>query len=555
MKDRLILLLRNNFGLVVLLFVSFLIYVPSLSGDFVVDDIPTIKDNPYIRDSGHIPGFFTKGVWANSALEDNTVPIYRPMHLVVELLNHTMWGSNPVGYHVFLLLLHLANACLVFILIRKLSVGSAMAATIGTAIFALHPTRVESVAWLSGITDPLVLFFLLGALLAHRSFIENRKKWWYLALSLLGFQMALWSKEVAIVLPLVVVAHDLIYKRKIHWPAVFLHIGLVIGYLVARSLALGESGKPGILDLSRFSRAVDFALGYSELVILPASVPFYLQPPEHSVSSALGVIGAVAIAALIIFSWRAFNPDRKRTLAFLLCWVIGFSWPAILMMFYMEGYYSARFLYVPTVGMAIFAAIFYEHMSTTHPGLKIPAVASSMLIVLVYGFVTWKEIPAWHDDEMVYGKIAKVSPESGNGFSRLGQFYLQRENYVAAEKNFMLALEKTRIPKDRASILVALGTIQGMSNNLILSERYLKEAIQIDPANSDAWAGLGNLSWMQGRIDEAISCYEKAIAIRPGNYEAAINLAMAYEKIGQSERGASIRQRADTIRRGAKAAL
>lgn len=549
MKGRLILLLRNNIGLVALLFVSFLIYVPSLSGDFVIDDIPTIKDNPYIRDSGHIPSFFTKGVWANSALEDNTVPIYRPMHLVVELLNHTMWGSNPVGYHVFLLLLHLANACFVFILIRKLSVGSAMAATIGAAVFALHPTRVESVAWLSGITDPLVLFFLLGALLAHRSFIENQKKWWCLALSLLCFQLALWSKEVAIVLPLVVVAHDLIYRRKIHWLAVSLHIGLIIGYLVARSFALGESGKPGILDVSNFSKSIDFALGYSGLVVLPASVPFYLQPPEHSVSSVLGVVGAVAIAALIAFSWRAFNPDRRKTLAFLLCWAIGFSWPAILMMFYKEGYYSARFLYVPTAGMAIFAAIFYEHISTTYPGLKIPAVVSSMLIVLTYGFITWKEIPAWRDNESIYGKIAKVSPESSSGFSRLGQFYLQREDYVAAEKNFMLALEKTRIPKDRASILVALGTIQGMSNNLILSERYLKEAIQIDPANSDGWAGLGNLSWMQGRIDEAISCYEKAIAIRPGNYEASTNLAMAYEKTGQFERSALIRQQSAKIRR------
>lgn len=540
--------LRNNSSLLALLLVSFLIYVPSLSGDFVIDDIPTIKDNPYLRDFSHIPGFFTKGVWANSALENNNVPIYRPMHLMVELLNHAMWKNNPFGYHVFLLLLHLANTCLIFILIRKLLVGSAMAATIGAALFALHPTRVESVAWLSGITDPLVVFFLLGALLAHRSFFENRKGWWYLALSLLCFQLALWSKEVAIALPLVVIAHDLIYRRKFHWPVAFLHAGLVIGYLVARGYALGASGKPGVLDMSKGSRAIDFALGYSELLVLPTGVPFYLQPPEHSVSSALGVASLIVMVMLAVFSWHAFNPDMRKTLAFSLCWVIGFFWPAILMMFYMEGYYSARFLYVPAVGVAIFAATFYEHMSTTYPGLKTPVVVSGMLILLIYGFITWKEIPAWRDNEAIYGKIARLAPESSSGFSGLGQFYLLREDYAAAEKNFLLALEKTRIPQDRVSTLVALGTIQGMANNLALSERYLREAVQIDPKSSEAWAGLGNLAWIQGRIYEAISCYEKAISIRPENYEAAINLAMAYEKLGQSERGALIRQQA-AIRR------
>lgn len=541
--------LRNNIGLVALLFVSFLIYVPSLSGDFVVDDVPTIKDNPYLRDSSHIPGFFTKGVWANSALESDTVPIYRPMHLMVELLNHAMWGSNPVGYHLFLVLLHLANACLVYVLIRKLLAGSATAATFGAAMFALHPARVESVAWLSGITDPLVVFFLLGALLWHRCFIENQKSWWYLALSLLCIQLALWSKEVAIVLPLVVLAHDYIYRRKFHWRVAFLHAGLVVVYLLTRSAALGESGKPGVIDLSKFSKAIDFTLGYSELLVLPARVPFYLQPPEHAVSSALGIVSVIVMVLLAGFSWRAFNPDRRKTLMFALCWGISFSWPAILMMFYLEGFYSARFLYVQAIGVAIFFAAFYDHLSTSYIRFKAPIVMTGVLIVSLYGFVTWKEIPAWHSDEKIYGKIASIAPESDSGFSGLGTFYYLRGDYAAAERNFLLALQKAKSPKSRVSYLVSLGTIKGIANNLPLSKQYFSEAVQIDPKNPDAWSGLGNLAWMQGQINEAISLYEKSISIRPGDYETAMNLAMAYEKAGQYERGASIRQQAEAIRR------
>ena len=552
MNKNLISWLRHHLALLVLLSAAFLIYAPSLSGDFVIDDIPFIKDNPYIRDFSHIARFFTKGVWENSALEVNNVSIYRPMNLIPMLLNHAMWGNNPVGYHVFLLLLHLANTCLVYVLIRKLVVGSAMAATIGAALFALHPARVESVAWISGGIDPLVTFFLLGAMLAHLSFVDSsntKKEWRYLALSLLCFQLALWSKEVAIVFPLIAVAYGLTYRKKIPWPTISLYALLIVVYLVARSLVLGEAGKWGAINLKQFSRAIDFALGYCELLLFPAKIPFYLQPPEHSVSSALGVAGAIIIIMLAVFSWRVFDSGRRKTLIFSAIWIVGFFWPAILLAFYAEGYYAARNLYIPAVGVAIFSAALYEYMNETYPGLKIPVITSCVLIASIYGIVTLKEIPAWRDNETIYGKIAGLAPESDGGFSGLGQFYLLKEDYAAAEKNYLLALQKSRNPQNRVSALVALGTIQGMSNNLTSSERYLSEAVQIDPNNSEAWAGLGNLAWMQGRTYDAISSYEKAVSIHPGNYEAAMNLAMAYEKIGQPERGASVRQQAAIIRR------
>lgn len=550
MKKTLTSWLRQHFAFLALLLVSFIIYLPSLSGDFVIDDVPIIKDNPYIRDSSHIASFFTKGVWENSALEINNESMYRPMNLVPHLLNHAIWGNNPVGHHVFLLLLHLANTCLVYVLLRKLVAGSAMAATFGAALFALHPTRVESVAWISGGVDPLVTFFLLGALLAHRSFVESQKGWRYLALSLFCFQLALWSKEVAIAFPLVVVAHDLIYRRKIHWPTVSLHAVLVVAYLIARSFALSESGRwTSLVDWTQFSRVIDFMLGYSELLVFPTQVPFYIQPPEHAVSSALGVIGALVIVALVGFSWRAFDPSKRKALAFSLVWIMVFFWPAVLMTFYGEGFYFARWLYVPALGVAVFTAAFYDHINVSYPDLKIPLVASCVLIVSLYGFVTWKEIPAWRDNGTIYGKIASLAPENAVGFSGLGQFYLLRDDPVAAEKNFLLALQKAKTPQVRVEALVALGTIQGMANNLEQSERYLREAVQIDPKNSEAWAGLGNLAWMQGQIYEAISSYEKAISIRPQNYEATMNLAMAYEKTGQLERGALLRQRAAAILR------
>lgn len=542
MKNHLTSWLRNNLGLVVLLLVSFLIYAPSLSGDFVYDDVPVIKDNPYIHGTSHFADFFSRGLWANTALENNAVPMYRPLFLVFHTLNHGLWGSNPVGYHASLLLLHMANILLVYALARKLTAGSTMAATVGAAIFALHPARVESVAWISGITDPLVTFFLLGALLAHKFFTESKNEWRYLALSLFCFQMALWNKEVAIVFPLIVVAHDLIYRKKINWLAVALHILLAAGYLVTRSIVLGATGKWSAIDLSHFSRAVDLMLGYSELLVFPLQIPLYIQPPEHAVSSALGVVGAIAIVTFAVFSWRIFDADRKKAFAFSAIWVIGFSWQAILLMFYMEGYYAARYLYIPAAGLAIFAAAFYDQINATYPRLKMLAMTSCALIVAFYGFFTWEEIPGWHDDGAVYGKAVKFEPEGASGYCGVGQFYFTREDYAPSEKNFLLCLQKAKANDVKVDALIKLGTIQGMANNLDLSENYLKELIRIDPRNSDGLAGLGNLALMRGQIYEAISFYEKALSARPGNHEAAMNLAMAYERTGQLERAEMIRR-------------
>ena len=550
--------LRNKLGLIALLIAATLVYAQSMSGDFVIDDIPFIKENPYIRDITHVTRFFTKGVWENSAHEINNEPLYRPMNLVPAMLNHALWGDNPLGYHVFLLLLHLANICLVYALIRKVVAGSTMAATIGAALFALHPAKVESVAWISGGIDPLVAFFLLAAMLAHRYFIDSienksvdgadKKAWWYLALSLACFQLALWSKEVAFIFPLVIVAHDLIYRRKIPWPTVCLQVAIVVVYLLARSHALDKAGQVSAVDLSQFSRAIDFALGYSEMLVLPTHIPFYMQPPEHAVSSVLGIVSAIVIILLAGFSWRSFDRGRKKHLVFSAVWMMGFFWPAILLAFYTYGFYAGRYLYVSSAGVAVFVAIYYDYLIAAYPRLKKFVIVSCALIIASYGFVTWKEIPAWHDAETIYGKIAAVAPENAVGFIGLGYFYINKGDYVAAEKNFLLALKKANTFALREECLVVLGTINGINNKLDQSESYLQEAVKINPKNSEGWSGLGNLAWMRGHPYDAISYYEKALSARSDNYEAAMNLAIAYDQTGQSQRGDLIRQQASAMR-------
>ena len=549
---------RNNIALLALLLATFIVYVPTLSADFVIDDTPFIKDNPYIHHFSDITRYFTRGVWENSAHEISNEPLYRPMNLMPMMINHAIWGNNPFGYHLFLVLLHLANTCLLYALIRRIAAATPSAAAIGSAIFALHPAKVESVAWISGGIDPLAAFFLLAAMYAHRVYIEQmdmqaanqagRKHWQYAALSLVCFQLALWSKEVSFIFPLIVAVHDLIYRKRIHWPIIMMQ-GIIVGvYLIMRSIVLSKAGQVSALDLSQLSRAVDFMLGYGEMLVLPLHMPFYIKPPGHPVSSSLGMVSVLFTAVLAAFGWRVVMPEKRKDLLFSVVWAIGFFWPAVLLAFYTDGFFAGRYLYVSSAGVALFASLLFQHADLKWPRLKPVIMAVFLLPVCLYGWKTWKEIPVWHDDGTIYKKIADVSPENPTGFIGLGQYYINREDYPTAEQNYLIALQKAVMPQARVEILVALGTINGISSHLDRSETYFREAVGIDPENPDAWAGLGNLAWMKGRSDEAITCYEKALAVRPDYYEAAMNLAAVYDKSGQSQRADLMRQRASVMR-------
>ncbi len=532
---------KHNAGLLTLLAIAFAIYATGFNGHLVVDDVYILKDNPYL-DQGSIARFFSSGFWDNTMYQGDSLPMYRPLVLIYFWLLHKLWGIDPLGYHVTLTLLHLANTCLVYAAARKVFAASTMAATFGAAVFALHPTRVESVAWISGIPDPLVTFFLLGALLAHHAFSGNPKRGGYLALAACCFLLALWSKEVAVMFPPVVLALDWILRRKINWPSTVLYLVLLAGYLVARSIALGESGLLANIQPTNLSRALDLAVGYAGMLVFPVQVPFYLQPPQHAVSSVAGWCAIVLLSLAIVFSWRMLDPAGRRLLASSIVWIVAFSWTAILMMFYLEGFYSARFLYVPVAGLAFLIAVLCDRLIALRANLKIPAMIFCSVVVAAYGIVTVKEIPWWHDEATVYQRMTAVAPEGTVGFMNLGYTLMDNGNYAKAEENFLTALQNARIPRVRAQALVALGTVAGISNDLSRSARFLNEAVQADPNNSMAWTGLGNLAWMRGQLQESIPMYERALALRPQNYEAAMNLASVYEQSGQSERAASIRK-------------
>ena len=175
------------------------VYLPSLWNDFQMGwDDQWMVFNRYTED-----GFTQENL--KSVFTDYHYGQYGPVNEIVYMAIYKAFGYNPFIYHLYSLLLHIANCCLLFTFLRILASKfqhsvPQLVAFAATLLFAVHPLQVESIAWISASKIPLYTFFSLLAFLAYLQFARTEKLWYYLAAFVL-FVFAFGSKEQSIVLP------------------------------------------------------------------------------------------------------------------------------------------------------------------------------------------------------------------------------------------------------------------------------------------------------------------------------------------------------------------
>ena len=191
-----------------LILAVFAAFLPSLGNDFVAwDDDLNFTENPRYRglSAAHLR-------WMLTTLHGGH---YQPISWITLGLDYVLWGMNPVGYHLTNLVIHAANAVLCYHVIRVLLARTSrardadvrLAAAAGALFFAIHPLRVESVAWASERRDVLSGFFFLLAVLGYVRMQDGARARWFV-LSLVAFLLSLLSKAWGITLPVVLLALD-----------------------------------------------------------------------------------------------------------------------------------------------------------------------------------------------------------------------------------------------------------------------------------------------------------------------------------------------------------
>ncbi len=545
----------NNYAKPVLALVVIVtaVYFNGLSNDFVMDDWPVIAENSKLDSARYISDYFSSGVWKNTDIgsEQDTF-LYRPVFLLTLYLAKQSFGNSPFGFHALNLALHLVNTVLVFFLVIRLSkTNSPLLAVFASLFFALHPVRVESIGWIAGITDPLVTCFILSSFLfylKHLSLIQNTAaNRLYLAISLMFFVLALLSKEVAVMLPFVMVAHSAFLGNEQgqglnHKPTLF-YIGLfflvLIVYFIIRKIALGSTIALTSFSMTGVFHLFSFVGEYIKLLFIPWPLNYYYAVPENGILQLWGAIFTIAI--LLASAW--FVIKRKftdRLMLFSACW-FGFTLlPSLSLAFYTEPNFSIRYLYLPSIGLAfvvpqLIESIYIRHKKTT--------IVTCSGILLMFSFLTLYANRTWQNEYTFYSHAMAVTPKHAGPVAGLATYYQRNNKNQKAIEYYLKTIELGDKPT-RVSALENIGLIYGLSGDVAKSTEFYTKAYNIAPNRSTVLVGLGNNAWSRKDFQAARSFYEKAYRADKTNYEAAYNLSVIYQNLRDRNKAAFYQQEA-----------
>jgi len=426
-------------------------------------------------------------------------------------LDHAVWGMNPFGYHLTNVLLHSINAIVFFVLVRRLlrlavpdiSVPALQAGTGAAALlFALHPLRVESVAWITERRDVLSGLFWMLAILAYLRAPEraNGKTGVWKLLSLACYQLAVMAKSITVTLPVILLILD-VYplqrhradrRRLLAEKAPYLPI-MLFGMFMAFFAAHAGGYLTSLGGLSLLERVVvtSYSLWfYVSTTIVPSTLsPLYELPPSLRAAAARFVVPTVMVIAITISAFLL----RQRYPAFLAAWVayaITLS-PVSGMLHNGSQLVADRYSYLSCLPWALLFGAFVSFVveRTLHhssPAIVGHVVAGSCVVALaVLPVLTWRQLPVWRDGETLWPYTLAVDPDCSMCHYYYGQFLRNRDRPALAVDHFSRAAELRPALAKLALFRVNRGLAYLATGDIEAAERDLAAARTAAPKLAD----------------------------------------------------------------------
>ncbi len=532
-------------ALVILAYLPVLIY-----GGFIWDDDMHVTANINLRSADGL-----RDIW----MKPDSSPQYYPMVHTIFWLEYRLFGQNPAGYHVVNVILHIANAMLVWIILRQLKVPAAELAAI---LFAVHPVEVESVAWITELKNVLSGLFYLLALSAYLKFAGKDEttalpspaagqithgRWRYYALTLLLFACALLSKTVACSLPVVILLLTWWKYGRIKLIDWLLTLPMLIGgaalglntarieYLHVQ--AHGVEWSYTILDRCLIAgRAFWF---YATKIAAPLQLTFVY--PKWTIDSAavwqyLFPLGLVALlVALFAFQKKIGRAPLTAALVFLVTLFPSLGFFNIYPMRY--TLVADHYQYMASIAFITLAAsllwLVIEHIPASNPAFKWAFLSAPVLVLaaLTYsqGTIYFDEITLWKD-------TIQKNPTCWMAYNNLTHIADQKGDRDAA---FQLAMKSYQINPNISETLNNLGYAFMLQQRLDVAIPLLQKATVVNPKNAAAWNCLGAAWAAQHDLASAQVAYARAIELQKDYDQPIYNSGLAYLAEGKGDLAAA----------------
>ena len=440
---------RRWLPLAILLGVAFFPYANALRNGFVADDNLQILRNPFVTDYHYIPNMFGTDVWGFAAVRSSNY--YRPLQLLVYSLEYLAYGNRPWIWHLVNLLLNAGVVAAAYLLVAALA--DASLAFWASLFFALHPMHVEAVVWVAALPDLLCgLLLILATLAYHKAWMSRGgASMGFYAAAVVAFSVATLTKETSLLFPLVLLSYEFFYRQtpllKL-WES-FLRLvpyaAVIFGYVLLRLNALGtftpNSGYYILLSPSQLAIAIPTLIArYLGKLLLPLHFNyFYITPPLIS----LNFVSAAAILMILALVAAMFLLRRKQPLlAFGLAWFFLILGPALDINAIGQNYFTERYLYIPSFGIAILAAWAWLWLvRKAGAGSWRWAACGGLTLVLAFYLVQIeRRIPVFHDDLRLFQVTALASPNSAHVQASLASAYHEAGDIPASIEHGALAV-------------------------------------------------------------------------------------------------------------------
>jgi tetratricopeptide (TPR) repeat protein len=550
-------------GAAVVAAITLAVFWPAIGNQFVNwDDDKNFLNNPYFRGLtlSHLRWMFTTSLLGH----------YHPFTWITLGLDYVLWGMNPAGYHLTNILLHAANAVLLYLIALRLLGGRIWVAVLAALLFSVHPLRVESVAWVTERRDVLSGFFYLLSVLTYlraqrppEDGPSSRTR--EMALSVAFFAAGLLSKVIVASLPLVLLLLDAYPLRRGFRLAEKIPYFLFAAAGALAALATQGAGVHGfaehvvLLPGLRAGLSLYGLFFYLWKTVLPFGLyPQYVLPAGISVFDRRIVLAAALAAALTITAVVL----RRRLPAFAAVWACYVVTLLPVLSFARldtQQYAADHNSYLATLGLALagaaaIAAIRYREI----------ARAAAPLLILIFAMLCRRQIPVWHDPSSLWTATLAGAPDSVVAHNNLGEALAAQGRLGEAAAHFRRAIEirpgyaqahynLARATQTQGDLPGAIAEFQralqiepafatahndlatcyaalGQSGPAL--EQY-RLALRYQPDYADAHYNLGNLLQQQRQLEDSIAEYRQALRYNPGLADAQNNWGVALDALGR----------------------
>jgi tetratricopeptide (TPR) repeat protein len=552
-----------------ILVATFLTFANTLFNQFAYDDTTQILGNQEIRSFANLPIALTKEVWFWRVAQDKdpnkdagpTTPYYRPMFTIYLMAGWFLFGDHPLGWHLINVLMHMLAVTFVFLILRRVTSDDKVTG-IATLLFALHPLRVESVAWISGITDLFMALFLLPSFYFYMRYRDTGHKN-YLGGSVLLFLFAAFSKEPAVALPIFIGAYELFIinqdrplrerlRPALLFPVLFLMMALI--YFVMRYHALGF-----VLNDRSFTphtpKQVVLTIPivickYIGLLLWPMNLSiFHDTPMVDSPLSWRFFVPLLVVAALVYGAWRV---RGSRAARFAVLWFAINLLPVLnLGAFGADFLVQERYVYIPSVGFSLLLAMALARVPLERWfAIGRRATAQVALVAIIAVLLTAKTVAqnsVWKDDMTLWSHGAEVADDQPMAHFILGHKFINEQKMDKAIEE----LEKfNELREDNVVVLHNLAA----AHLLRYEYEYTFDRAHADRAHIDRAIALcnrglnlqpspaltANMYDLLGKaysyetplknLDRSIYFFQNAVRMDPGNAVINYHLGTAYFK-------------------------